>query len=90
MVETLTGRVPTGLDAVGTEKVVKAAWYFFADYIAPDIAKGASKLVSAPIGPGKTSVELDLVIMLEKKGAGLSVTVRYGSLTELFESIFGR
>lgn len=88
--ETLVGKVPTGLEAIDKDKLAKAMWHFGAENIFPDLARDLSKRLSGTAKYGGLSLELDFLIFLDKEGSGLSLTVKYGVLSELFQSVFGR
>jgi hypothetical protein len=77
MNQTLTGNVPTGWEAIDKAKLAKAVWGIFSTHIAPDLARSITSGLSTPTGPGGTSYELDMVLLTDFSGGGLSFTIRY-------------
>jgi hypothetical protein len=77
MNQILTGTVPTGWEAVDKAKLAKAVWGIFSTNIAPDLARNITRGLTVPAGPGGTSFELDVVILTDFSGGGLSFTVKY-------------
>lgn len=73
----LTGKVPSGWEEVDKGKLAKAVWGIFSTKIAPDLARDVSSSLSTSVGPGGVSYELDLVILTDFSGGGLSFTIRY-------------
>jgi hypothetical protein len=74
----LTGEVPTGLEAVDTGKLAGAIWGIFSTHIAPDLARSITSSLSTSTGLGGVSCELDLVILTDFSGGGLSFTIIFG------------
>lgn len=77
MNQILTGTVPTGWEAIDKAKLAQAAWGIFSTHLAPDLARKITSGLSTPTGPGRTSFELDLVLLTDFSGGGLSFTVRH-------------
>ena len=77
MSQTLSGRIPTGWEAIDKAQLASAVWGIFSTHIAPDVARRITSGLSTPIGPGRTSFELDLVILSDFSGGGISFTVRH-------------
>jgi len=77
MNQILTGTVPTGWEAIDKAKLAQAAWGIFSTHLAPDLARKITSGLSTPTGPGRTSFELDLVLLSDFSGGGLSFTVRH-------------
>lgn len=77
MNELLTGEVPTGWEAVDKAKLAKAIWGIFSTNIAPDLARSITSGLSTSAGPAGISYELDLVLLTDFSGGGLSFTIRY-------------
>jgi len=75
--QTLSGKIPTGWEAVDKSKLASAVWGIFSTNIAPDLARRISSGLSTPTGPGRTSYELDLLILGDFSGGGISFTVRH-------------
>jgi hypothetical protein len=75
--QTLSGKIPTGWEAIDKSKLASAVWGIFSTNIAPDLARRISSGLSTPIGPGRTSYELDLLILGDFSGGGISFTVRH-------------
>jgi hypothetical protein len=80
MSQILSGKVPTGWEAVDKSKLASAIWGIFSTNIAPDLARRISSSLSTPTGPGRTSYQLDFVILGDFSGGGLSLSVRYFGL----------
>lgn len=74
--QTVTGQIPTGWEAVDKGKLTRAVWSIFSTHIAPDLARGITSSLSTPTTSG-ASYQLDLVLMTEFNGAGLSFTIQY-------------
>jgi hypothetical protein len=77
MNQILTGTVPTGWEAIDKAKLASAVWGIFSTHIAPDLARNITKGLSVPTGHGGASLELDLVLLTDFSGGGLSFTVRH-------------
>jgi hypothetical protein len=77
MNQILTGTVPTGWEAIDKAQLARAVWGIFSTRIAPDLARNITKGLSVPTGPGGASLELDLVLLTDFSGGGLSFTVRH-------------
>jgi hypothetical protein len=73
----LTGRVPTGWEAIDKAQLARAVWGIFSTHIAPDLARNITRALSVPTRPGGVSLELDLVLLTNFSGGGLSFTVRH-------------
>jgi hypothetical protein len=77
MNQIITGKVPTSWEALDKGKLAKAIWGIFSTKIAPDLARDITSNLSKSMGQPGVSYELDLVILTDFKGGGLSFTVRY-------------
>jgi hypothetical protein len=77
MNQMLTGTVPTGWEAIDKAQLARAVWGIFSTHIAPNLARNITKGLSVPTGPGGVSLELDLVLLTDFSGGGLSFTVRH-------------
>jgi len=75
--QTLSGRIPTGWEAVDKAQLAGAIWGIFSTKIAPDLASRISSGLSTRSGPGRASYELDLVLLSDFSGGGISFTVRH-------------
>jgi Domain of unknown function (DUF4157) len=73
----LTGTVPTGWEAIDKAQLARAVWGIFSTHIAPDLARSITRGLSVPTGPGGASLELDLVLLTDFSGGGLSFTLRH-------------
>jgi hypothetical protein len=73
----LTGRVPTGWETIDKAQLARAVWGIFSTHIAPDLAQKITQELSVPTRPGGVSLELDLVLLTDFSGGGLSFTVRH-------------
>jgi len=73
----ITGEVPTGWEAIDKGKLAKFIWSVFSTHIAPDVARNVSSSLSENTGPGGLSFELDLVLLTDFSGGGLSFTAQY-------------
>jgi hypothetical protein len=74
----LTGKIPTGLEAVGPAKLASAAWGIFSTRIAPDTARSITSHITKSTKSG-VSYTLDFVILADPlpSGGGLSFTIEY-------------
>ena len=73
----LTGTVPSGWEAIDKAQLARAVWGIFSTHIAPDLARNITRGLSTPTGHGGASLELDLVLLTDFSGGGLSFTVRH-------------
>lgn len=76
MNQMITGTVPEGWEAVDKAKLAKAVWGIFSTHIAPDVARKITSGLSTPTASG-TSYQLDLVLLTDFSGGGLSFTVQF-------------
>lgn len=76
-VAAITGETHTDLEDIDKEKFAQATWGIICRNLAPDLARGLSNLLASHSLSDGLSIELDLVIMLQKEGAGLSVVFRF-------------
>jgi len=74
MNQTLTGKLPTGWDAIDKAQLAKVIWGIFSTHIAPEVAQKLTSKVSGP--PGATR-ELNLVLNGDLKGAGISFAAQF-------------
>jgi hypothetical protein len=72
----LTGTVPSGWEVIDKAKLASAVWGIFSTHFAPDLARRISQGLTVPSGRGGTSLELDLVLLTDFSGGGLSFTIR--------------
>jgi hypothetical protein len=77
MNEILTGEIPTGWEAIDKGQLARAIWGIFSTHIAPDLASSISSGLSTSTGPGGLSLELDLVLLTDFSGGGLSFSVQF-------------
>jgi hypothetical protein len=77
MNQMLTGSVPSGWEAIDKAKLASAIWGIFSTHIAPDVARSITRGLTVPTGPGRLSLELDLVLLTDFSGGGLSFTLRH-------------
>lgn len=75
--QTLTGEVPSGWEAIDKAQLAKVAWSIFSTHLAPDVARSITSGLSTPTEPGGASYELDLVLLTDFSGGGLSFSVLY-------------
>jgi hypothetical protein len=74
MQQTLTGKIPTGWDAIDKGQLAKVIWSIFSTHLAPDVA---AKLTSKVSGPPGATRELNLVLNGDFKGAGVSFSAQF-------------
>jgi hypothetical protein len=77
MNQMLTGKVPAGWEAIDKAQLARAVWGIFSTHIAPDLARSITSGLSVPTVPGGVSLELDLILLTDFSGGGLSFTVRH-------------
>jgi hypothetical protein len=73
----LTGTVPSGWDAIDKGQLAQAVWGIFSTHIAPDVAGSITRGLSRPAGPAGLSYELDIVLLTDFSGGGLTFTIRH-------------
>ena len=73
MNQMLTGSVPSGWEAIDKAKLASAVWGIFSTHIAPDVARNITRGLTVPTGPGRLSLELDMVLLTDFSGGGLVV-----------------
>jgi hypothetical protein len=77
MDQVLSGTVPSGWDAIDKGQLAQAVWGIFSTHIAPDVARNITRGLSRPAGPAGLSYELDLVLLTDFSGGGLTFTIRH-------------
>ena len=73
MNQMLTGTVPSGWEAIDKAKLASAVWGIFSTHIAPDVARNITRGLTVPTGPGRLSLELDIVLLTDFSGGGLVI-----------------
>jgi hypothetical protein len=77
MDQMLSGTVPQGWDAIDKGQLARAVWGIFSTHIAPDVARSITRGLSASTGPQGLNFELDVVLLTDFTGGGLTFTVRH-------------
>jgi Domain of unknown function (DUF4157) len=77
MEQQLTGKIPTSWEALDKAKLASAIWGIFSTQIAPDVARGITSGLTKSTKTGGTSFTLDLVILTDFSGGGLSFTIQH-------------
>lgn len=77
MEQQLTGKIPTNWEALDKAKLASAIWGIFSTQIAPDVARGITSSLTRSTKTGGTSYALDLVILTDFSGGGLSFTIQH-------------
>jgi hypothetical protein len=77
MNQTLTGRVPSSWEALDKAQLAGALWGIFSTRIAPDLARNITSRLTTSTGRPGASYELDLVLLTDFSGGGLSFGVKY-------------
>jgi hypothetical protein len=72
----LTGKVPQGWEAIDKAQLARAVWGIFSTHLAPDVAGRITRSLAAK-GPAGTSYQLDLVLLTNFTGGGVSFSVQY-------------
>jgi hypothetical protein len=75
--EIVTGQVPTMWQAVDKGKLAGVIWSIFSTHIAPGFAQQITSSLSSPTGPAGASYQLDLLILSDFSGAGVSFTANW-------------
>jgi Domain of unknown function (DUF4157) len=70
----LTGRLPSSWELVDKSQLAGIVWSLLSTRVAPDLARAISRSLSRPAPPG-VSVQLDLLVLTEFDGGGISLTV---------------
>ena len=52
-------------------------WGIFSTHIAPDVARNLTRSLSTARGPAGVQLQLDLVLLTDFSGGGLTFTVRH-------------
>ena len=73
----ITGQVPRGWDTIDKAQLASAVWGIFSTHIAPDVARRITSGLSASPGKGGPTYQLDLVLLTNFSGGGLSFSVTY-------------
>jgi len=76
MHQTLTGHLPSNWERIDKGQLAQAVWGIFSRYIAPDAAGQISSALSRP-GPAGLSLELDLILLGDFNGGGISFTIQH-------------
>ncbi|GEM_PF-2538058 len=77
MNQMLTGRLPSTWEAIDKAQLAGALWGIFSTRIAPDLARNITSRLTTPAGRPGASYQLDLVILTDFSGGGLSFSVKY-------------
>jgi hypothetical protein len=73
----LSGRIPSTWEALDKGQLASAVWGVFSTHIAPDVARNLTRSLSTSRGPGGVQLQLDLVLLTDFTGGGLTFTVRH-------------